>query len=92
MSRRIAQLGVAAALAATAFLPSSASADIAIPPCVDDHLNVYSVNAPGFATCTKDVGAALIVRVGTCTSAYQPLGAPFGSQVVPQTQAYVDCL
>jgi hypothetical protein len=90
MSRRIAQLGVAAALAATAFLPSSASG-YAIPKCVEN-LDPYAVNAPGFVTCEKDVAASLVVRVGACTGGYQPLGAPFGSQVVPQTQAYADCL
>ncbi len=92
MTRRLVQLGFAGALAAAAFLPSTASADIYIPPCVDQHLNVYSVNAPGFASCMKDVAAGFVTRVGTCTQAYQPLSPPFGQQVVPATLAYVDCL
>ncbi len=91
MSRRFAQLGVAAALAVTAFLPSSASA--VIPACTDDgYLNPYALNVPGFVNCEIAYAGTVIGRVGACTSAYQPFAPPFGTGAVGQTQTYVDCL
>jgi hypothetical protein len=85
----IARLSAAAAVALAALLPSGAHA--AGEGCTSE-LNVYSVNVPGFVDCSIASTGRFVGRVGDCTSAYQPLQPPFGSQVAPQTQAYADCL
>ena len=86
----IARLSAAAAIALAALLPSGAHA--ADEGCFKHVNDPYAVNAPGFVNCVIVGTGALVGRVGTCTSGYQPLSPPFGQQVAPETAAYADCV
>ena len=94
MIRRILTTGLAAGLALTALTavaPTSASASGYALPC-SGYLDPYGINVPGLVNCWVDAAGNLIIRIGECTFLYDPLFPPFGSQVVPQTVNYVNCI
>ncbi len=94
-ARRLTALALGAGLAATAFTAPAASAgssEGSISLSCGSYLNVYAINAPGYVNCQVDNVGTTIIRVGNCTYYYDPLFPPFGSNVVPATVNYVNCI
>jgi hypothetical protein len=94
-ARRLTGLALGIGLAASAFAAPAASAESdrqAITLACGGYLNVYSINAPGYVNCQIDNVGTTLVRIGNCTFYYDPLFPPFGSNVVPATVNYVNCI